>query len=161
MSPDLSGGLWLKYTLLSERHTRVLPHVFVDYANLLDNWRREIKRISAGLAIDLNTRDEGAVEEYLTPEQRHQRHCGPVTEPFGTDWISVVYETLRAAARDEPWDQSALDRVFEAYRASEHGFRTVFKDYRRFDKGRLLPPSIHRLGLEILAMAHRRRGAWA
>jgi hypothetical protein len=161
MSPDLSGGLWLKYTLLSERHTRVLPHVFVDYANLLDNWRREIKRISAALAIDLNTRDEGAVEEYLTPEQRHQRHCGPVTEPFGTDWISVVYETLRAAARDEPWDQSALDRVFEAYRASEHGFRTVFKDYRRFDKGRLLPPSIHRLGLEILAMAHRRRGAWA
>ena len=160
-SPELSSALWLKYNLLSERHTRVLPHVFVDYANLLDNWRREIKRISAALAIDLNTRDEGAVEEYLTPEQRHQRHCGPVTEPFGTDWISVVYETLRAVARDEPWDQSALDRVFEAYRASEHGFRTVLNDYRRVDKRRLVPPSIVRLGLETLAMAHRRRGTWA
>jgi hypothetical protein len=160
MSPELSSALWLKYTLLSERHTRGLPHVFVDYANLLDDWRREVKRISAALAIDLNTRDEGAIEEFLTPDLHRQRHRGPVTEPFGTDWISAVYETLCAAARDEPWDQPALDRVFEAYRASEHGFRTVFKDYRRYHKGRLVPPSINKLGLEVLAMAHRRKGAW-
>jgi hypothetical protein len=79
--PDLSSALWLKYTLLAERHTRNLPRVFVDYANLLDDWRPEIKRISAALAIDLNTRDEGAIEEFLTPDQRHQRHCGPVTAP--------------------------------------------------------------------------------
>jgi hypothetical protein len=161
MLPDLSSALWLKYTLLAERHTRNVPRVFVDYANLLDDWRPEIKRISAALAIDLNTRDEDAIEEFLTPDQRHQRHGGPVTEPFGTDWLSVVYETLCAAARDEPWDQSALDRVYEAYRASEHGFRTVFKDYRRFHRGRLVPPSINRLGLEVLAMAHRRRGTWS
>ena len=121
--------MWLKYTLLAERHTRGLPRVFVEYANLLDDWRREVKRISAALAIDLNTRDEGAIDEFLTPDLRRQRHCGPVTEPFGTDWISAVYEALRAAARDEPWDESALDRVFEAYRASEHGFRTAFEDF--------------------------------
>ena len=35
-----------------------------------------------------------------------------MTEPFGADWISAVYEALRAAARDEPLDESALDRVF-------------------------------------------------
>ena len=99
MPPDLSSALWLKYTLLAERHTPNLPRVFVDYANLLDDWRRGIKRISAALAIDLNTRDEGAVEEFLRPDQRHQRHCGRVTEPFGTDWISAVYETLRGSAR--------------------------------------------------------------
>ena len=129
-SPELSGALWLKYNLLAERHTRGLPRVFVDYANLLDDWRREIKRISAALAIDLDSRDEGAIEKFLTPDLRHQRHCGPVTEPFGTDWISAVYEALRAATQDQPLEESALDRVFEAYRASEHGFRTVFEDYR-------------------------------
>ena len=53
-----------------------------------------------------------------------------MTEPFGTDWISAVYEALSAAARDEPWDESVLDRVFEAYRASERGFRTAFDDFR-------------------------------
>ncbi len=161
-SPELSSALWLKYTLLAERHTRALPRVFVEYANLLDDWRREIKRISAALPIDLNTRDEGAIEEFLTPDLRRQRHCGPVTEPFGTDWMSAVYEALGAAARDEPWDGSALDRVFEAYRASEHGFRTVFEDFHRLHKlVRLLPPSIVKLNYDILAMAHRRSGTWA
>jgi hypothetical protein len=161
VSPQLGSALWLKYNLLAERRTLGLPRVFIEYANLLDNWRWEIKRISAALPIDLKNPDEGAIDKFLTQDLRHQRHRGPVTEPFGTDWISVVYETLRAVARDEPWDQSALDRVFEAYRASEHGFRTVFNDYRRVDKRRLVPPSIVRLGLETLAMAHRRRGTWA
>ena len=129
-SPELTSALWLKYSLLAERHTRALPRVFVEYTNLLDNWRREMTRISTALAIDLNTRDEGAIEEFLTPDLRRQRHCGPVTEFFGTDWISTVYEALRAAARDEPSDGSALNRVYEAYRASEQGFRTAFEDFR-------------------------------
>ncbi|MGO9383084.1 MAG: sulfotransferase family protein [Mycobacterium sp.] len=161
-SPELSSALWLKLNLVAERYTRGLPRVFVDYANLLDNWRREIERISAALAIDLNTHDEGAIEEFLKPHLHRQRHCGSVTEPFGTDWISIVYEALHAAARDEPWDQSALDRVFEAYRSSEHGFRTVFQDFRRLHKlNRLIRPSIMKLNFEVLAMAHRRSGTWA
>ena len=162
-TPELANVLWLKYTLLAERHTRALPRVFVEYANLLDDWRREVKRISTVLGIDLNTRDEGAIEEFLAPDLRRQRYCGPVTEPFGTDWMSAVYEALGAAARDEPWDGSVLDRVFEAYRASEHGFRTVFEDYHdqfnsvlsRFSRKFLKPV------VEALAMAHRRRGTWA
>ena len=31
--------------------------------------------------------------------------------------------------RVEHWNQSALDRAFGAYRASEHGFRMVFEDF--------------------------------
>ena len=128
-SPELASALWLKYNLLAERHTRGLPRVFVDYANLLDDWRREIKRMSLALAVDMNARDEVAIEAYLTQDSRHQRHCGPVTDLFGTDWMSAVYATLRRAARDDPPDESALDRVYEAYRASEHDFRTAFEDF--------------------------------
>ena len=85
-----------------------------------------------------------------------------MTEPFGTDWVSAVYEALGAAARDEPWDVSALDRVFEAYRASEYGFRTAFEDSHRFHKlNRLLRPSIQKLIYEVLAIVHRRSGTWA
>jgi len=117
--PELGSAWWLKYNLLAERHTRGVPHVFVEYANLLDDWRREIKRISTALKIELDPRDERAVEEFLTPDFRHQRQCGPVTDPIGTDWNSTVYEAMRAAAADQPWDRSALDRVFEAYRVNE------------------------------------------
>jgi hypothetical protein len=38
-SPEFGGGLWLKYSLLAERNTRGLPRVFVEYANLMDDWR--------------------------------------------------------------------------------------------------------------------------
>jgi hypothetical protein len=154
--------LWLKFNLLAERHTRGLPRVFVEYANVLEDWRREVKRISTALGIDLNTRDEGAIEEFLKPDLHRQRHCGPVTEPFGTDWVSAVYETLGAAARDELWDQSRLDRVLEAYWASEHGFRTTFEDFHRLRKlNRLIRPSIFKLIMEVGALAHSRRGTWA
>jgi len=161
-SPQLSSGLWLKYNLLAERDTRRLPRVFVDYANFLDDWRREMKRISGALPIDLGAVDEGAVEEFLDHGLRRQRECGPVSEPFGTDWLSVSYEALRAAARDEPWDASVLDRVFEEYRATEHGFRTALDDFHGHFG---LPYRISRKFMgplfEAVALAHGRRGTWA
>lgn len=161
-TPELTSALWLKYNLLAEKDTRGLPRVFVDYANFLDNWRREVKRISTRLAIDLNTGDEGTIDEFLTQDLHRQRHQGPVAEPFANDWISTVYESLCAAARDEAWDAAALDRVFEAYRVSEGSFRTVFEDFRRFRKlNRLLRPSIMKMIGEVTAIAHRRGGTWA
>lgn len=129
-SPELSSAVWLKSCLLAERNTRALPRVFVDYANLLDDWRREMTRISMTLGIDLGTRDEDAIDEFLTPDLRHQRYHGPVSDRFGAVWMSTVYETLQAAARDEPWDASALDRVFDAYQASERDFRAAFDNRR-------------------------------
>ncbi len=161
-SPQLASALWLKYTMLAEQNTRGLPRVFVDYANLLDDWRREVKRISAALAIDLNARDEDAIDAFVRPDLHRQRYVGPVTEPFGSNWISVVYEALCAAARDEAWDESALDRVFEAYRASERGFRTASEDFHRLHRFNwLVRPTILNLLYEVLAIAHRRRGPWA
>jgi hypothetical protein len=161
-SPELTSAWWLKYTLLAERHTRGLPRVFVEYANLLEDWRREIKRISAALNIDLSTQDADAIDEFLTPDLRHHRHGGAVAEPFGTDWMASVYETLSAAARDEQWDESAMDRVFDAYRASAQGFRTAFQDSNRYLRlNRLMAPPLVKLALGLLALAHRRRGTWA
>jgi hypothetical protein len=161
-SPELANALWLKYMLLSERDTRHLPRVFVEYANLLDDWRREVRRISSLLAIDLDTRDEDAIDEFLKPDHRHQQQRGPVTDSFGAGWIPTVYEMLGAASRDEPWDRSAIDRVYEGYRASERDFRMVFNDFRRLQKlDRFTWPRLTGLALEVVAMAHRRKGTWA
>ena len=163
-SPELASALWLKGNLLAERQTRGLPRVFVDYANVLDNWRREVTRISKALAIDLSARDDRAIEEFLTPDLRRHQDCGPVIDRFGTDWMSATYEAMRAAARDEPWDGSELDRVFDAYRASEHDFRTAFDNSRSYSSSkivRFVPPSVMKPILEVVAIAHRRRGTWA
>ena len=161
-SPELSSALWLKANLLAERHSRGLPRVFVDYANLLGDWRREVNRISAALGIDLETRDENAIEKFLKSDLHRQRYGGPVAEPFGTDWISTVYGAMYAAALDQSWDQSALDRVFQAYRGSQLCFRVAFDDFQRLHKFNwLVRPSVLNLAYAVLAMAHRRSGPWA
>ncbi|MFI5511725.1 sulfotransferase family protein [Mycobacterium sp. NPDC051804] len=166
MSPELTSAVWLKYSLLAERGTRGLPRVFVSYANLLHDWRRELRRISTTLAVDLHPRDEQAIEEFLTPDLWHQRHCGPVKERFGADWISAVYEAMLAAARDEPWDESVLDRVFEEYRVAEHDFRVASENYRalvsmgvdRVYSNRVpFRPTIKKLVYQVVAKARGRR----
>jgi hypothetical protein len=161
-SPEFGGALWLKYSLLAERNTRGVPRVFVEYANVMGDWHREIKRISTALGIDLDTWDEPAIDEFLAPALRHHRHSGPVIDLLGADWISATYEALSAAARDNPFDQSEFDRIFESYRASEHGFRTAFEDFHRLHKlWRLVPISMVKLVLEANAIARRHRGTWA
>lgn len=163
-SPELSSALWLKYNLLAERHTRGMPRVFVDYANLLDDWRREMKRIAATLDIDLDTSDESAIEKFLTPDLRRQKYCGPVADHFGSDWISAVYDALRGAAQDDPPNVSTLDRVFESYQASERDFRMAFTEFHMRTNSvvrRVFRPFVVKPILEVAAMVHRRRGAWA
>lgn len=85
VSPALASALWLKCNILAERNSRGVSRVFVDYANLLDDWRREMKRISTELPIELHTQDEDAIESFLTPGLHRQRHCGPVNDLFGAD----------------------------------------------------------------------------
>jgi len=164
ISAELSSALWLKYNLLAERHTRGVPRVFVEYTSLLDNWRGEIKRISATVPIGLDAMDEHAIDEFLTPDLRRQRNCGPVIDRFGTNWISAAYDALCAAARDDSLDLGALDGIFEAYQASEHDFRTVFQDSRDRSnsvQSRILRPAGVKPMIELMAMVHRRRGTWA
>ena len=150
ISPELAKALWLKFNLLAERNTRGLPRVFVEYANVLDDWRREAKRISAALPIDLDTRDDDAIDEFLTPDLRRQRHCDTVTELDDRDLLCPVYAALHAAARDERWDESALDRVLEEYRTSQDDdFRVACKEGR----GLANRMSLKRYNMELVRIA--------
>lgn len=160
-SAALTSAWWLKFTLLAERNTRGIPRVFLDYTNLLEDWRREMKRAAVALSVDLDARDEPVIDEFLTSDLHHHRRIGPVPEPFGTDWLSSVYESMSAAACDEPWDPTKLDHVFEQYRSAERGFRMVFEDHGRYRNiNRAMPPFLIKLVLGGLALLHRRRGTW-
>lgn len=128
-SPELASALWLKYNLLAERQSRGAPRVFVDYLNLLTDWRAQVSRISAALSVDLSVRDESGIESFLQGGLRRQRHNGQVTEVFGQPWTFKVYAALSAAGRGEPMDTAALDEVFDAYRACERAFRLALEDF--------------------------------
>ena len=159
VKPELGAALFVKNSLLAERYTRGLPRVFVEYSYLLEDWPREVKRISTALGIDLNP-DETAINEFLAADECQQQADGSACpEPFGTDWLTTTYHNLHRAAGGDTWSQHDLDRVFCDYRASEQRLRTALDNYQRVTKAQRFIP--RKLILEIAALAHRRKGTWA
>lgn len=121
---EWASAEWVKRNLLAERHTRDLPRVFVEYSNLLKDWRFEIARVSKALAIDLDV--EGTnVDDFINPDLRHQYNTGGIAEPFGHAWISTIYDILSAASKDIPVGYAVLDDIFHVYHASARTFRVM------------------------------------
>lgn len=130
---ELSSVLWLKYGLLAERSSRGLPRVFVEYPNLLQDWRREVGRISTGLGINLSAADEAAIDQFVDGSLHRHKESGAPSDPFGQSWTADVYAALSAAARDLPLNLQALDAIFSAFAACERTFRVSLGEfYARF-----------------------------
>jgi hypothetical protein len=128
--PELWSALWLKYNLLSERDSRDLLRVFVDYASLLSDWRGQVERIGRALAIDLSSTEDAAIDAFVTRDLHREKNSGPVVEPFGYSWLAETYAALINAARDQPLDGESLDRILHMYRACERSFRVALDDSR-------------------------------
>lgn len=133
LSPELSRVLWLKYNLLAERSSRELPRVFVEYENLLSDWRKEIGRIVERLAVDLSNADEAAIDRFLDPTLQRQKSRGKTTDIPGQTWTTDTYTALSAAARDEPLDLPKLDATFAAFAACERTFRRAVAEFNQRD----------------------------
>jgi hypothetical protein len=126
---ELANALWLKYNLLAERRSRGLPRVFVEYSNLLNDWRHEVARISEALSVDLSNSFGARIDEFLRKDLHRQRSAGEPAEAFGQPWVSQVYVELSAAARDISFDVHVMDEIFSAYRACERVFRISLHDF--------------------------------
>lgn len=129
VSMELMNAVWLKRTLLAERHSRNLPRVFVEYSSLLRDWRHETWRIQRTLGLELRP-DEPAIDDFLTPELHRERSERPVQETFCNSWTTRAYAIASTAARDKPVDIEALDEIFEGYCAAEKSFRIALSNFR-------------------------------
>lgn len=130
-------AFWLKTNLLAERHTRNVPRAVIEYPNLLSDWRKEVARISGALEVDLYA-DEPAIDSFLTPKLHRQRSNGVAVERFCYSWVTRVYATLFAAARDAPFDTNSLDEVYDAYSLAARTFGIVFDGVLGKDRARLV-----------------------
>ncbi len=122
-SPQLWSALWLKYNLLAERYSRHLPRVFIEYANLLGDWRLQVARISRSLGIELAPDEGASIDAFLNPNLHRQRRPEPIDEPFAYPWLSDTYALLSEAAHDRPLDVAQLDEIMRVYRTCERSFR--------------------------------------
>lgn len=128
ISKELMNAFWIKLNLLAETQSRSLKRVFVEYPNLLHDWRAEIARVAASLELELAP-DEAAIDEFLSADLRHQRLARVVTETFGYDWTRRIYEMLSSASRGDQIDTHAFDEIYRAYRATERTFRIAAMDF--------------------------------
>jgi hypothetical protein len=106
--------LWLMHTLAAEKSTRGKPRVFIDYAQLLDNWKDCAARIGKALGVEWPTSIDAAapkIDAMLCPDLRHQ--CAAGDELTSTSaWVSRTYEAIRAATRgDESQLAAILDEI--------------------------------------------------
>jgi hypothetical protein len=130
---------WLKYNLLAEAGSRRLPRVFIEYSNLLSDWRAQVARITRALSLgEVIASAAGEIDAFLTRDLHTQRNHGAIIEPFGYHWLSDTYTALERAANDQSLDVTRLDEILQLYRACERVFRTSL-DASRSKLPRRLP----------------------
>jgi hypothetical protein len=130
LSYELSSALWIKYNLLAERQSRHFPRVFVEYSELLNDWRKQTTRVAEALSIEWSGPDEAAINAFLTQDLYRNRHSGTPAELFGQPWTGQIYTALSAACHDAPLDFHTMDEIFWAFSACERTFRIAFDEFR-------------------------------
>lgn len=107
--------LWLRHMLDAERDTRGICRVFVQYDDLLNDWRKTVQLIHEGLAIDLPTAvgdlaDE--VEDFLRPDLRHwTTERQDVSNIFGATWFLETWDLLCQCCLDQGRRDDHFDRI--------------------------------------------------
>jgi hypothetical protein len=129
---ELSNTLWLKYNSLADERSRRIPRVFVEYPNLLTNWKREVDRVARALDVDLSSRKEREITAFLSPDLRHQRLPTEVDFSLSTTSTQRVYRILSMASRDEGVPGSEIEKLVAAHMASSEAKTAVEQFSDRF-----------------------------
>jgi hypothetical protein len=107
-------GLWLRYMLDGEFHSRGQQRVFVDFADFLRNWRVSIERIERGLGIVLPGSGEAAHEVERFIESRLCHHSAGIEglkmHSDGQAWLCPSYEAFGKLVRN-PNDSEAMHQL--------------------------------------------------
>ncbi|WP_146093353.1 sulfotransferase family protein [Xanthomonas pisi] len=122
-----AAELWMKYNLLTERHSRHLPRVFVSYSRLLRDWRGEIATIAQSLGLPLLPNDD--VDLFLDPGLRHViSDEGAVSTDL--PWLKDVYRALSLACHGGGLDIALLDEAhLDMSRAQAAGQRPLLRHF--------------------------------
>lgn len=129
--------LWLRHVLDAEHDTRSSRRTFLNYDDLLSDWRSQVARMSGDLDIDWpRTPDDAAsdIEELLDRSLRHHK-AEPVV-PEGPDdhvisWVADAtdaFDTLCRPEADTGQALATLDRVRDQFDHAIESFREAIRD---------------------------------
>lgn len=110
--------LWSSYMLALERDTRGQRRVFVDYDQLIDDWRAVRRRIELMNGIPF-PRDTAAasteIDRFLDLRLRHHRSSAEEILARGDvpSAVKTLYQVFSQACRGEEIDHAAIDSVLD------------------------------------------------
>ena len=109
---------WLAHSLDAELFTRDEPRVFLSFERLLENWPREVARLSEALDVDWAHRSEdvaGDVEEFIESGLVHG--ADPEAPNGAVGDVAPVYDVFRRWAADDvrPGDAALLEEWRTAF----------------------------------------------
>jgi hypothetical protein len=123
--------LWLKHNLEAERFSRGKPRAFVSYPALLEDWKKQVIRISEGTGLSWPVAPEeaqAAIEEYLDKGlKNHTKTHQTGATPFA-EGVAAVWEAFAQACEDNTLDAKACDAVTEALTSWGSGFDAAITD---------------------------------
>ncbi|RUL84936.1 sulfotransferase [Tautonia sociabilis] len=131
-----SALLWLRHVLDAERDSRGHPRAFVEYDQLLVDWKRVTDRIAEGIGLSWphsSHRSAVEIEAFLSDAHRHNRFT---REEFRSHsqivgWVKSAYGALiRAAAGDARAPGETLDRIRGRIRQADLAYGPVVADAR-------------------------------
>ena len=107
-------AVWLRYLLCTERATRDLPRCFVDYDQLVGDWRSVIAKISEQLNIAFSEFDpetERDIDAFVRQDLRHHRsaRASLLARDDIAECVKQAYRCFSAAAETGAVDLAALD----------------------------------------------------
>ena len=129
---ELADTLWLKYNLLAEQRSREIPRVFVEYPNLLTDWKREVDRMGRILALDSRSAQDQAIDAFLSPDLRHQRVSTDPEDRPSPRRAQRIYEMLSMASRDASFSGSELECLVADHMASDEAQMAIAQFTRDF-----------------------------
>jgi hypothetical protein len=123
-SRDKGYLLWLSHMLSAERKSRGERRLFVQYADLLMDPGRVLKRAEASLDLTLPRRSRLAdldVQRAVDSSLRHHNMANPDFEDSGelSRMVGVVYDWMRQATNDEEPDPDVLDEISKQLAGNE------------------------------------------
>jgi hypothetical protein len=110
--PQRAALLYVAHLLEAELHTRNAPRVFVEYDDLLQDWRKVIAKIESEFSLDmLSSCQSGSecastVDAFITKELNHFSEDQPTPQGLAIDLALEVYAALRS-----PQNSSTLSHL--------------------------------------------------
>jgi glycosyltransferase involved in cell wall biosynthesis len=108
--------LWLTYFLAAERHTRDRRRLFVQYDDLLENWREVVARVGEHFGFRFPRRSHFAaaeIDDFVDPDLRHHISGRDELAARGEvgSWVTEAFHWAIEAAAGTPVSTAPLDAI--------------------------------------------------